>query len=93
MILASHFIARDVYKKRPVPGRLGPLPRSGYTKQPRALALGYASREIRPESGGRGASLGRSRAIPPPRAKHRVPLSGHLLLTTRPRAKALGCSV
>ena len=27
------------------------------------------------------------------RAEHRVPLSGHLLLTTSPRVKALGCSV
>ena len=42
------------------------LPRSGYTEQPRALALGYAWCKIRPESGGRGRSLGCSRVIPTP---------------------------
>jgi len=36
------------------------MPRSGYTEQPRALALGHAFREIRPESGGGGASSGSS---------------------------------
>ena len=55
------------------------LPRSGYTEQPRALALGYQWREIRPESGGRGVS---PRVYFTSVGQHRAPLSGHLEATS-----------
>ena len=49
---------------------------------------GLPQREIRPASGGRGEFLGVG--VYSNTAKRRVPLSGHLLLTNGPRAKALG---
>ena len=66
------------------------MPRSGYTEQPRASALGNARREIRPERAAEACLEALQCVVPPERPKSgatfRAPLTNHLTPGLKPWA-------